>query len=292
MSSSCILCEGQPFETLYEGKIRSGSFGKFANQPNSVLKCTNCGLAWLKEFPEINYESEDYRLDYNDSAGIEDYFKNHDSEQNPRIARIGIEKFRNKVVLDFGCGGGSFLDLMKGFASKTIAVEPYAGYHSSLRERGHEVFSCISECQEFLGKVDIVISFGVIEHIDDPLQYLIDAHKILSVEGRLYIETDNLNDILINLHFREFQSFYYRTVHNWYFNCSSLKGLGEKAGFRKVKEGYRHGFGLSNTLLWLKDRTPQGSTQLPFVTETIDRIWIQMLESNGMAELLHFELVK
>ena len=231
-------------------------------------------------------------MDYNDTAAIEDYFKNHDIEQNPRIARIGIEKFRNKVVLDFGCGGGSFLDLVKGVAAKTIAVEPFTGYHKSLTERGHEVYGSIEECSAYTGAVDIIISFGVIEHINDPLSYLQSAEKLLKKGGKMYIETDNLDDILVKLDFMEFGPFYYRTVHSWYFDANGLAGLCKKAGFNHIEKGFRHGFGLSNTLLWLKERAPKGTARLGFITDEIDFSWIQMLEKTGMAELLHFEITK
>jgi len=289
---NCISCENSEFETMYEGKLRSGSYGKLTDTSNSVIKCTKCGLARLSEFPEISYTSDQYRLDYNDSAAIEDYHKNHDAEQNPRIAKIGIEQFRNKVVLDFGCGGGSFLDTIKGFASKTIAVEPFAGYHKSLKERGHEVYGSIAECKEYINSVDVIISFGVIEHINEPLQYLKDARALLAPGGKMYIETDNLNDILVKLDFPEFRPFYYRTVHSWYFDGDALAALASKAGFSKIKKGYRHGFGISNTLLWLKERKPKSGTKLNYITEEIDYNWIRMLENTGMAELLHFEITK
>ena len=47
---------------------------------------------------EIHYENEEYRLDYNDTSDIRDYFNNHDHEQTPRINKIGIEKFRDKLA--------------------------------------------------------------------------------------------------------------------------------------------------------------------------------------------------
>ena len=292
MSIKCISCGNEKYETLYEGTLRSGSYGKSTKSTNSVIKCTQCGLSRLKEFPEISYSSDQYRLDYNDTTAIGDYFKNHDVEQNSRIARIGIEKFRNKVVLDFGCGGGSFLDLIKGVAAKTIAVEPFIGYHKSLRERGHDVYCSIDECKAFTGSVDIIISFGVIEHINDPLSYLQSARELLVKGGKMYIETDNLDDILVKLDFKEFGPFYYRTVHSWYFDGKGLAGLCNTAGFTDVEKEYRHDFGLSNTLLWLKERVPKGTARLEYITDEIDYNWIQMLEKTGMAELLHFVITK
>jgi 2-polyprenyl-3-methyl-5-hydroxy-6-metoxy-1,4-benzoquinol methylase len=288
----CISCNSEEYQIVYDGPIRSGSFGKLTTKNFKVIECKKCSLTRLEEFPEIHYENEEYRLDYNDTSNIQDYFNNHDREQTPRINKIGIEKFRDKVVLDFGCGGGSFLDSIKGIAKKTIAVEPFVGYHESLKSRGHEVYSDIKDCIHLNSTIDIVISFGVIEHINEPLEYLINAYTILKYNGEMFIETDNLDDILVKLKFKEFEPFYYRTVHSYYFNTKTLKDLAKKAGFIEITSGHRHGFGISNTIKWLNERKPGGLNKLEFITPEIDYAWVQMLENTGMAELLHFQLVK
>jgi|TARA_A100001015_G_scaffold316602_1_gene431337 cyclopropane fatty-acyl-phospholipid synthase-like methyltransferase len=288
----CINCKKNDFKIIYNGKIRSGSYGKNTDKNHKIIECINCGLTRMEEFVNIDYISDSYRLLYNDSNKISDYFKNHDHEQNGRINKIGIEKFRNKIVLDFGSGGGSFLDLVKGISSLTIAVEPFKGFHKSLKERGHLVFSDIKECSEYIDKVDIIISFGVIEHIDDPLGYLKSAFSLIKKDGIMYIETDNLKDILMHFQIPEFDSFYFRTVHTYYFDSKSLKDLCQNAGFTNIKTDYRHGYGISNTFNWLKDFKPSGDSRLEFLSEDLDDFWIKYLEKKGMAELLHFEISK
>ena len=68
--------------------------------------------------------------------------------------------------------------------------------------------------------------------------------------------------------------------------------LAQKAGFNEIIVGHRHGFGISNTIKWLNERKPGGLNKLEFITPEIDFAWVKMLENTGMAELLHFELVK
>ncbi len=277
---------------MYSGPIRSGSFGKVTTKSFKVIKCNNCGLTKLKDFPKVDYESSIYRDDYNDSSDINTYIKLHDSEQSPRIERIGIEKFRNKTVLDYGCGGGAFLDLVKGVANHTIAIEPFIGYHEDLEERGHEVFKYAKDAKTYIGQIDIITTFGVIEHIEDPLAMLIDIYNLLSDNGHLYIETDNLNDVLIHLDIPEFNQFFFRTAHYWYFDSTSLSNLCKKAGFKNIKPGFRHGYGLSNTLQWLKDRKPPGQNQINFIDSICNEVWRASLENSGLAELLYFEIRK
>ena len=280
------------FTKIYSGPIRSGSFGKATKQYFNIIKCNKCGLTKLKDFPKVDYDSAAYREEYNDSSGIETYIELHDSEQAPRIERIGIEKFRNKTVLDYGCGGGAFLDLVKGIANHTIAIEPFIGYHQSLKDRGHEVFKYAKDAKEYIGKVDIVTTFGVIEHVENPLVMLSDIYDLLSDNGDAYIETDNLNDVLMHLDIPEFNQFFYRTAHYWYFDSNSLLNLCKKAGFKNIKTGFRHGYGLSNTLQWLKDRKPPGHNQLNFIDSLCNEVWRASLENSGFAELLYFQIRK
>jgi predicted RNA methylase len=40
----------------------------------------------------------------------------------------------NKIVADFGAGGGSFLDAIQEFAKKTIAIEPTRHWHKEIKK--------------------------------------------------------------------------------------------------------------------------------------------------------------
>ena len=131
--NTCISCKESELSKVYEGPIRSGSFGKISEDSYSVLECLGCNLKFLDPVPQIDYGLDDYRLSYNDSCQEHDYLKMHDHEQNERLHRIGVENFRGKTVLDFGCGGGSFLDCIKGLAAKTIALNPTLAFMQDLK---------------------------------------------------------------------------------------------------------------------------------------------------------------
>ena len=119
----CILCDNIDFEVVYDGIIRSGSPGKLTKENHQIIKCTSCGITKIKEFPKIDYDSGKYRLEYNDSSSISDYYTAHDEEQNERISNIGIQNFRDKIVLDFGCGGGFLIDCI----SSDYGIKKYTG---------------------------------------------------------------------------------------------------------------------------------------------------------------------
>ena len=292
MKQTCIGCNGTDFESIYMGTLRAGSPGKNTKEKHNVIKCVGCELAKLEVFPSVDYDSSSYRESYNDTSLVEDYMEMHDHEQSRRLFKIGLDKFRGKVVLDYGTGGGAFLDAVKGVAKKTIAIEPFTGYHPSLKKRGHEVFTYAEEAHNYIGKIDVVTSFGVIEHVNDPLVMLKHIHQFLNNTGLSYIETDNLNDVLTQFNMGEFEEFYYRTAHYWYFNSSALSNLCSQAGFTDVQQGFLHNYNLSNTLHWLKDKQPRGDIDFDFISPMCDEAWKKSLELSGMAELLFFELRK
>jgi len=291
----CNLCKEKEYSVIYDNKIRDGVFGTKTPIKHKVVKCKGCGLVRLLNNP-LNiqyYQSQEYRNAYNLTSDVSDYIKVHDVEQTPRLNKIGPEHFRDKVVLDHGCGGGSFLDLISSISSKTIGVEPFEGYHQSLTARNHEVYgNSDSAIDAFEGKVDTIVSFGVIEHVEDPTKYLKDSHKLLCKDGKMFIETDNLDDILMKFNLPEFNQFFYRTAHLWYFDSKTLKKVAQNAGFSDIKLSFRHNFDLSNAFLWMRDNSPTGNNKLSIFDSRLNNAWVAFMESSGQADLVCIEMTK
>ena len=137
------------------------------------------------------YEAADYRQAVGDGAAIAGYFANHDQLQLRELRRLPDLPIRGRVVADIGCGGGSLLDYVHTLAAATIAVEPYAGYHESLRERGHRVFADAAQATAVAGQVDLATAFAVIEHIADPVAFLQSVRALLKPDGCLVVSTPN-----------------------------------------------------------------------------------------------------
>lgn len=293
--NKCVLCDNSQFKTVYNGPIRSGIWGQETEHSVEVVACERCGLTKLKEFEDQTefYQSLEYRKQYNNLDDAQDLAELHDHEQSPRIAKIGIQSFRNKDVLDYGCGHGSFLDTIRGVTKRTYGIEPCQELHQSLHDRGHETFTDVSQAKkELAGTIDVVVSFGVIEHVEDPVGYLQNIYDLLKPNGVCYLETDNLNDILMKLNILEFERFYYRTAHLWYFNSETLNRLCGKVKFSNTDISFHHNYDLSNTLLWLRDRKPTGLGKLNLFDKRANDEWKVMLEALGMGELIFLKLTK
>jgi len=293
--TKCGLCGSDYYTLVYDGVIRDGVFTKETSVNHKVVKCDSCGLVRLLENPlsMSYYQSDEYRQSYNETAKPSDYIEMHDSEQVPRLHKMDAKDFRGNTVLDYGCGGGAFLDWVSGVAEETIGIEPFQGYHECLTERGHQVFGePQSALKEYKGKVDKIVSFFVIEHVEDPVQFLSDSYELLKEGGSMYVETNNLNDVLMKLGSKEYERFFYRTAHLWYFDGDTLKGTAEKAGFSELKVSYRHLFDLSNAMLWLRDGVPTGNGKLDFLDSRMNSAWVSFVESACIADTVCIEMVK
>jgi SAM-dependent methyltransferase len=238
----------------------------------------------------MDYDSASYRELVDGEGSLDRFYALHDAEQGEKVRLLGTDRVRGTVVADIGCGGGSFLDLVKGMAARTLGIEPARTYHDALRAKGHDVFAyCADAVPTWEGRVDLAVCFSVIEHVEDPIQLLRDIRTLLRPGGELLLSTPNLRDWLVELLPVEYGSFFYRTVHRWYFDAMSLKAVASFAGYSGCEVRSVHRFDLSNALLWLRDRRPSGLGKLA-VSPVVDAAFVQWLESEGRGDYLYATL--
>lgn len=286
----CRLCGARSWEVLFRGRIRAGRFGNLSPEDQSVLRCTACRVGFLPPASAVDYDSAQYRELVDGEGSPERFYELHDSEQAAKLRILGSGGLRHKVVADVGCGAGSFLDLVKGVASVTLAIEPTRSFHPALASKGHQVFSYCDEIPaEWHGRVDTAVCFSVVEHVPDPLSLLRSVRRLLRSGGELLLSTPNLDDWMIELLPEEYGAFFFRTVHSWYFDAGSLTRLAAAAGFAECVVEYVHRFDLSNALLWLRDRRPSGQGTVP-IAPPVNAAFRNWLESTGRADYLYARL--
>lgn len=285
----CKICNSQDWAVGYEGPIRSGTFGKTVS--GTVYQCSKCGVQFLptviKDL-EAYYRDGTYRDNVNESSDIETYFKLHDAEQLKKYAVLEAVPLRGKILADVGCGGGSFLDGVRGFASQTIGIEPTAAYHDSLKTRGHRVYTDVdSAMSEWCGRVNVVTTFSVIEHVKDPVAFLRSIKGLLAEDGVVLVSTPNLRDFLMSKGVKAYQSFFYRTAHIHYFDQDSLKTAACEAGFPDFVPKHVHRFNFANFMGWLQENKPTGGKQQTALGASFDSIWQSNLEARGISDYLY-----
>lgn len=290
MTDMCPICQSTAWTPMYQGVIRTGRFGQWSDASMTVWRCQGCGVGCLPG-SAFDYQADEYREAVDGCADIDGYRRMHDPDQAEKLAIVGPERIRDRVVADVGCGGGAFLDVAYGLAGKTVAVEPCRAYHAALRER-HAVFSwCGDAAREYAAQVDVAVSFAVLEHVSNPRTFLEDMHALVKPGGSVLLSTPNADDWLLTMLPESYGRFFYRKAHQWYFNAGSLRALADRVGFGDVRFIHRQRFDLSNALLWLRDGKPSGLGKVEHL-RALDGAYREHLETSGKADFLYVWMTK
>ena len=293
--NNCEICDENDWHTVYKGAIRNGSFGDTLNDC-VIARCNNCGAERLSEEDCIKaeqYQNDNYRDLLNQGQSLNKHFQLQDELVFFNLEALYPISLRNMVVADIGAGGGAFLDQIQNICQEVIAVEPSENFSKSLIARGYKHFSsneaALLDCKE---TVDFAFSIQVIEHVDNPKEFLREIFSLLKTGGQALISTPNRNDILMDFLEDDFKSFFYRSQHRWNFDMDSLSFCAIEAGFKVKEKKFLHRYGLSNTLNWLKDKMPKGRENISPIDSHMDSLWKAWLESKGKSDNLYILLEK
>lgn len=292
----CRLCGCGKVSVTYQGPIRDGKVGNLYKDTVSMYRCERCGTIWhenLQEDYETFYESEDYRQSLEGTSSIADFYRMHDAESLAKFHYTGTEIFRGKVVADIGCGGGAFLDYVNTVAQGVIAVEPSQTYRKAMAEKGFTAFPYVSDAQrEYAGKIDVLISFDVIEHVQDPLKFVEEAHSLLRSGGSAFIGTPTDAPVMRELLGKDYESFLFSTQHPWVLSKGSFLWIAEQCGIKDYRCKFYQRYGMGNLLYWLLNREPGQHRQYDFISRGLDEHWRSDLEDRELSDYIVFEFVK
>ena len=160
-----------------------------------LWKCRNCNLYF--RWPRLSVE-ELSRLYINGDI--------HAWENDP-IKRIDWQTAANWItptltaedsVIDIGCSTGLFLTRVLKEEAKKYGVEINKGAAQIAGERGvhiicHEIDE--PELDKYRGQFAVVFAFDVIEHVENPLQFLERCKSLVRPDGRIIISTGNTDSI-------------------------------------------------------------------------------------------------
>jgi len=186
-----------------------------------------------------------------------DYYGEYEGiEEKISSARIGLfknilsqlqkEKSRHsRRILDVGCGQGHFLKLAKDSGWKVEGAElaksacEYARQKFGIEIKNKDLKEALFPDAYF----DVVTLWNVLDHLLDPLDTLKEIYRILKPEGILVIRVPNVSFHLFihgmfSLLPAGIKSGKLRDpsiIINYGFSKSTISGLLEAAGFRKIK---------------------------------------------------------
>lgn len=231
------------------------------NENINIKMCTKSKIRWLDLQHSKNYSEE----------SLEEYLVGTDIK-NLSLDEIRKETFKDdkrrteyvenilngdntRNILDFGCGTGGFLNLLKN-KYNSYGVEMSDIYRNLLNNDELKVYKSIDELNI---KFDIICLWHVFEHLDDPIGVLTQIRNYLKIDGIILIEVPHAKDILMTRYNNlEFKKFNYWSEHLILHTKESLKKFIEKSN---LKVNYITGiqrYNLSNHLYWMSNNKPGG----------------------------------
>lgn len=213
-------------------------------EPFKVVSCKNCRLIYLN--PRLNeaemmktYQENDYFSDSGDS-GYQDchYISQEESLRMTfrrflkELDKIGIASGR---LFELGCGYGYFLDEAKHLFSSLVGTElsQEAGDYARKISGADIYIGDLSSLPDDLCEFNLIVSINVIEHIYDPVEFILSLKKRLVEGGRLIVATPNIGSIWYKIMKKRWSSFKI-PEHVVFYSENTLTSLLLRTGFTNV----------------------------------------------------------
>jgi 2-polyprenyl-3-methyl-5-hydroxy-6-metoxy-1,4-benzoquinol methylase len=240
LTVNCPVCNSVDLQSIYPSYTGPCITSDMEILPNGSINnniCRNCGLIFnasgtrgkTKEFYRECYSL----MTKSESAGIQSFSGTQPKSQAERTYDF-LVSFLNPgesgSMLEAGAGKGEFLQhFVKNFPKwKVEAFEPSRSFDYLVKALP-EVISTRCDYNEYAGendRYDLIVSLGVLEHVENPLDMLIWINKRLTLNGHFFLRVPNFiknpNDLFAADHLSKL------TIH-------SIEMMANAAGFAVVR---------------------------------------------------------
>jgi 2-polyprenyl-3-methyl-5-hydroxy-6-metoxy-1,4-benzoquinol methylase len=242
----CLVCHSDELTTLSDYKKAH------------LVKCDCCGFVFSQGIPTMKELEDHYgqygRNDFLSPITIKRYNELLDS----------FEPFRKTgKILDVGCGIGYFLEVAKQRNWDVYGTEFTNEAVVICESKGINVKKGVLDVSNYENEsFDIITSFEVIEHINNPREELTNFNKLLRKGGVVYITTPNFNSLLRYRLKSDYNVIVY-PEHLSYYSPKTLTNVFNLSGFKKMKVQTT---GISLTRL----KTSKGTSDQDYISENSD----------------------
>jgi 2-polyprenyl-3-methyl-5-hydroxy-6-metoxy-1,4-benzoquinol methylase len=242
----CLVCNSEKIRDLK------------GYETNHLCKCSSCGFVFCKPIPtaeELKKHYEGYgRNDYLSPITIKRYNELLDEMEPYR---------KNNRMIDVGCGIGYFLEEAKKRGWEVYGTEYTDEAVEICRQKGIIMHKgALNSVSYEPNYFDVITSFEVIEHINNPREELEHFYNILRPNGLVYVTTPNFNSLLRYYLKSSYDNICY-PEHLSYYTPKTIKRLFTSKGFKPLKIETT---GISITRL----KTSSGKENQAYISPTSD----------------------
>lgn len=164
-----------------------------------MVECGTCRLLRLDPRPSPaelrSYYPESYWFEPDSSAAgrLEELYRRTVLRDHLNFVDRALRSAGEGRVLDFGCGGGLLLGMLRERGASVLGMD-FSIPALRVASRAHGVPSVCGTLKQppvAPASCAAVTMFHVLEHLENPVEYLQGARNLLGPEGRLIIQVPN-----------------------------------------------------------------------------------------------------
>jgi 2-polyprenyl-3-methyl-5-hydroxy-6-metoxy-1,4-benzoquinol methylase len=251
----CVICDSNNF-TQKATSVRD-------SKKHKIFKCKKCSHLQLFPIPtkeELQKYNDEFLQGKNIKyfGTISEYRKKSFNDTERRVNFLEKYVTKKSRILEIGSGHGFFLEAMKKKGYDISGIEISKEKKQILKKVTNAKIQDVNIGDEIpnIEKVDVIVMFHVLEHIDEPIKFLRNLKKLLKKNGILIIEVPNSNDSLLQYNIA-YEKWIWQLAHISYFNPETLKQSLKIAKYKKIKIQGIQRYSLENMFNWRLNMKPQ-----------------------------------
>jgi SAM-dependent methyltransferase len=260
----CLICGGASLKALPK-------FDRYG-----LVQCAACGFVFCRPIPS----KED----------LDRHYHGYGSGQHGYVSPITVKRYEEILdrmapyrqsgkMLDVGCGSGHFLVTAARLGWEVYGTEYSDTLYEVCAAKGIRMALGPLEPEDYEPEsFDVLTSFEVLEHINNPLEELAKFYRLLRPGGLVYCTTPNFNALQRYQLGPEYSIISY-PEHLSYYTRKTLREVFERAGFETLE--------VATTGLSLSRAKPKSKSGPQKITgqDAPDEVARQKIESNALLGL-------
>lgn len=223
---SCRLCGAGDMQTILSDIIIR------YDERFALKQCSHCALVTTVPTPSDALLQQYYDRDYwqtGASKGSTVFDTLYRLRMTPVVSTIRQHTAFDSKILDWGCGDGSFIRLLRNYGLHCFGIDAYIQDLSDPQISATTIEKADFPAEYF----NIITCFHVLEHLSDPLTSLKHALKLVKTGGLIIAEVPNLDSIGFQIFRRRWQPLEIPTHLN-HFTPATLRKIFEAAGRMQI----------------------------------------------------------